>query len=64
MSYRILFCRLPSPTSSLPFDEWTNDLVTELLHKSTSSALYLSEQTTEIWRKSPSFPFTYLLSSL
>ncbi|WP_152565351.1 hypothetical protein [Porphyromonas gingivicanis] len=42
MSYRILFCQLPSLTSSLPFEEWTNDLVTELLHKSTSSALYPS----------------------
>ncbi|EOA10508.1 hypothetical protein HMPREF1990_01042 [Porphyromonas gingivalis W4087] len=48
MSYRILFCRLPSPTSSLPFEEWTNGLVTELLHKSTSSALYLNTQTIEI----------------
>ncbi|WP_373749451.1 hypothetical protein, partial [Bacteroides heparinolyticus] len=64
VSYRILFCRLPSPASSLPFGEWTNDLVTELLHKSTLSALYPSMQTTETWRKSLSFPFTYLSSSL
>ena len=50
-------------TSSLPFKEWTNDLVTELLHKSTSSALNPSVQITEIWRKSLSFPFTYPQSS-
>lgn len=37
--YRILFRQLPAPTSSLPFGEWANDLVTELLHKSTLSAL-------------------------
>ena len=37
--YRILFRQLPTPTSSLPFGEWANDLVTELLHKSTLSAL-------------------------
>ncbi|WP_333616563.1 hypothetical protein, partial [Bacteroides pyogenes] len=35
MSCRIAFRQLPSLTSSLPFEEWTNDLVTELLHKST-----------------------------
>ena len=35
VSYRIAFRQLPSSTSSLPFKEWTNDLVTELLHKST-----------------------------
>ncbi|EFZ37057.1 hypothetical protein HMPREF0663_11115 [Hoylesella oralis ATCC 33269] len=40
VSCRILFCQLPSLTSSLPLEKWTNDLVTELLHKSTSSALY------------------------
>lgn len=63
-SYRMAFHQLPSLTSSLPLEKWTDDLVTELLHKSTSSALYLLMQTTEIWRKSPSFPFTYLSSSL
>ena len=38
-TYRKLFRQLPTPTSSLPFGEWANDLVTELLHKSTLSAL-------------------------
>ena len=56
--YRILFRQLPTSTSSLPFGEWANDLVTELLLKSTLSALYLVAQTTEISCKSISFPFT------
>lgn len=55
MSYRTRFCRLPSPASSLPLKEWTNDWVTELLHKSTSSALYPSMQTTERWPNHPHF---------
>jgi len=62
-TYRILFRQLPAPTSSLPFGEWANDLVTELLLKSTLSALYLVAQITEISCKSISFPFTYLQSS-
>ena len=57
--YRILFRQLPTPTSSLPFGEWANDLVTELLLKSTLSALYLAVQTTEILCEPLSFPFTY-----
>ena len=42
--YRIHFRQLPPPTSSLPFGVWANDLVTELLHKSTLSALYLANE--------------------
>ncbi|QOR74754.1 hypothetical protein IMZ16_04870 [Cruoricaptor ignavus] len=62
-TYRILFRQLPAPTSSLPSGEWANDLVTELLHKSTLSALYLIAQTTEISCEPLSFPFTYPQSS-
>ncbi len=31
MSYRIAFRQLPSPTSSLPFKEWTNTLQIHLI---------------------------------
>ena len=58
-TYQIHFRQLPTPTSSLPSGEWANDLVTELLLKSTLSALYLAVQTTEISCESLSFPFTY-----
>ncbi|WP_161782516.1 hypothetical protein [Porphyromonas gingivicanis] len=51
--------RLPSFTSPLPIDESTNDLVTELLHKSTSSALYTPMQTTATFRKFLSLSTTY-----
>ena len=61
--YRIHFRQLPTPTSSLPFGEWANDLVTELLLKSTLSALYLAVQTTEISCEPLSFPSTYTQSS-
>ncbi len=60
---RTLFSQLPTPTSSLPFGECANDLVTELLLKSTLSALYLAVQTTEISCESLSFPITYPKSS-
>ena len=62
-TYRILFRQLPAPTSSLPFGEWANDLVTELLLKSISFVLYLAVQTTEILCEPLSFPFTYPQSS-
>ncbi|WP_234989551.1 hypothetical protein, partial [Porphyromonas circumdentaria] len=56
--------RLPPFAPPLPFNESTNDLVTELLHKSTSSALYTPMQTTATFRKFLSFSSTYLSSSL
>ncbi|MDO4721925.1 hypothetical protein, partial [Porphyromonas circumdentaria] len=56
--------RLPPFASPLPINKSTNDLVTELLHKSTPSALYTSMQTTATFRKSLSSSFTYHPSAL